>query len=166
MLHANIPYSQYNGDLKTIQNASRKALEYVQWATELQKVECTSDELYVSIKCGESDTTSGLAANPTVGDAVTKLVKMGGTVSFGETSEITGAEHVVRERGATKEIGEQFYKVWSDYNDFINANKTDDLSDSQPTTTSAVNMPGMMCSMPCMISGKRLASQQSIRPVT
>jgi len=122
-----------NGDLKTIQNASRKALEYVQWATELQKVECTSDELYVSIKCGESDTTSGLAANPAVGDAVTKLVKMGGTVSFGETSEITGAEHVVRERGATKEIGEQFYKMWSDYNDFINANKTDDLSDSQPT---------------------------------
>jgi len=122
-----------HGDLKTIEMASRKAMEYVQWATELQKVECTADELYVSIKCGESDTTSGLASNPTVGNAVTKLVKMGATVSFGETSEITGAEHVVRDRGATKEIGEEFYRVWSEYNDFINANKTDDLSDSQPT---------------------------------
>lgn len=122
-----------NGDLKTIEMASRKAMEYVQWATELQRTECTSDELYVSIKCGESDTTSGLASNPTVGNAVTKLVKMGATVSFGETSEITGAEHVVRERGATKEIGDEFYRVWSEYNDFINAHKTDDLSDSQPT---------------------------------
>ena len=122
-----------NGDLTTIEKAARKAKEYVQWATELQKVECTSDELYVSIKCGESDTTSGLAANPTVGDAVTKLIEMGATVSFGETSEITGAEHVIRERGKTRELGQQWYKVWSDYNDFINANKTDDLSDSQPT---------------------------------
>lgn len=69
-----------NGDLKTIETASRKAMEYVQYASELQKTECTADQLYVSIKCGESDTTSGLAANPTVGDAVTKLVKMGGTV--------------------------------------------------------------------------------------
>jgi (2R)-sulfolactate sulfo-lyase subunit beta len=122
-----------NGDLKTIEKASRKAKEYVQWATELQKEECTADELYVSIKCGESDTTSGLASNPTVGNAITKLVNWGATVSFGETSEITGAEHVVRERGKTKEIGEEFYKTWSAYNDFINENKTDDLSDSQPT---------------------------------
>ncbi len=122
-----------NGDLKTIEMASRRAMEYVQWATELQRTECTSDELYVSIKCGESDTTSGLASNPTVGNAVTKLVKTGATVSFGETSEITGAEHVVRERGATKEIGDEFYRMWNEYNDFINANKTDDLSDSQPT---------------------------------
>jgi len=122
-----------NGDLKTIEAASRKAVEYVQYASELQKIRCTADQLYVSIKCGESDTTSGLAANPTVGDAVTKLVKMGGTVSFGETSEITGAEMAVKERAATPEVGEEFYRTWSAYNDFINAHKTDDLSDSQPT---------------------------------
>ncbi len=122
-----------NGDIKTIAAASRKAKEFVHWATELQKVECKADELYVSIKCGESDTTSGLASNPTVGNAVTKLISIGGTVSFGETSEITGAEHVIRDRGKTKEIGEEWYRVWSAYNDFINENKTDDLSESQPT---------------------------------
>jgi len=121
------------GDLKTIERASRKALEYVQHATELQRTECEVRDLYVSIKCGESDTTSGLASNPTVGDAVTKLVEAGATVSFGETSEITGAELVVKERAVTKKVGDEFYRVWSEYNDFINANKTDDLSDSQPT---------------------------------
>ena len=122
-----------HGDLRAIEMSSRKAQEYVQWASEIQRVDCGADELYVSIKCGESDTTSGLAANPTVGNAVTKLVGMGATVSFGETSEITGAEHVMRRRGRTEELGEEWYRVWKAYNDFINANKTDDLSDSQPT---------------------------------
>lgn len=122
-----------HGDLKTIEAASRKAMEYMKNATELQKTECGASELYVSIKCGESDTTSGLASNPTVGEAVTTLIDMGATVSFGETSEITGAEMVVVERAATKEIGEEFYKVWKSYDDFINEVKTDDLSDSQPT---------------------------------
>jgi (2R)-sulfolactate sulfo-lyase subunit beta len=122
-----------HGDLKTIEAASRRAMELVQFATELQKTECTADELYISIKCGESDTTSGLASNPTVGNAVTKLLDMGATVCFGETTEITGAELVVKERAVNADVGEQFYRVWSDYNDFINANKTDDLSDSQPT---------------------------------
>ncbi len=122
-----------HGDLKTIEAASRKALEYVKDATELQRTKCGASELYVSIKCGESDTTSGLASNPTVGEAVTTLIDMGGTVSFGETSEITGAEMVVVERAATVEVGEEFYRVWKAYDDFINEMKTDDLSDSQPT---------------------------------
>ena len=57
-----------SGDLKIIEQASRQAMEYVQWASELQRSECSFDELYVSTKCGESDTTSGLASNPTVGN--------------------------------------------------------------------------------------------------
>lgn len=122
-----------HGDLNTVERASRKAIEFVQFATELQRSECSADDLYVSVKCGESDTTSGLASNPTVGNAVDKLLEMGATVSFGETSEITGAELVVKERAATPEVGEQFYQAWSSYNDFINSSKTDDLSDSQPT---------------------------------
>ena len=122
-----------NGDLRTVEMASRKALEYVQWASELERVVCTADELYISIKCGESDTTSGLASNPAVGNTVTKIIRMGATVSFGETSEITGAEQEVRRRGKTAEIGEQFFQVWKESNDFIEANRTGDLADSQPT---------------------------------
>jgi (2R)-sulfolactate sulfo-lyase subunit beta len=122
-----------HGDLNAIAQASRQAKEFVQWATELQKAECSIDELYISIKCGESDTTSGLAANPTVGNALDKLVEMGATMSFGETSEITGAESVCKERAATPEIGEEFMSVWKAYDDLINKYKTDDLSGSQPT---------------------------------
>lgn len=122
-----------NGDLNTIAQASRKAAEYVQWASELQRKECSLDDLYISIKCGESDTTSGLSANPTVGNLVDKVVEMGATVSFGETTEITGAELICRERAASPEVGEEFMNVWNAYNDFVLKEKTDDLSGSQPT---------------------------------
>ncbi|MEW6113120.1 MAG: UxaA family hydrolase [Thermodesulfobacteriota bacterium] len=122
-----------SGDINAVAAASRQALEYVQWATELPRTECTMDELYVSVKCGESDTTSGLASNPTVGNAIDKLVEMGATTCFGETSEITGAELVCKERAATPEIGEEFMRVWNAYNDIIVQFKTDDLSGSQPT---------------------------------
>ncbi len=121
------------GDLKTIERASRKAKEYIHWATELQREECSFDELYVSTKCGESDTTSGLASNPTVGNVFDKLNEMGATTCFGETSEITGAEHICKERAATPEVGEAFMQAFNAYNAIINQFKTDDLSGSQPT---------------------------------
>ncbi len=124
---------EQNGDINTVAAASRKAKELMQWATGLQREECMVKELMVSCKCGESDTTSGIAANPTVGNAFDKLYENGNTLLFGETSEITGGEHLVAQRCRTPEIAAQFMKMWSDYNDFIIANKTNDLSDSQPT---------------------------------
>ncbi|CEP66100.1 D-galactarate dehydratase/Altronate hydrolase,C-terminal [Moorella glycerini] len=120
------------GDLKVIEMASRKAIEFVQYATELQKEECDISELVVSIKCGESDTTSGLASNPSIGNAVDRLVDMGVTVLFGETSELTGGEHLVAARCATPEIKEQFMQSFKSYNDFIISQGVD-LCGSQPT---------------------------------
>jgi (2R)-sulfolactate sulfo-lyase subunit beta len=87
----------------------------------------------VSTKCGESDTTSGCGSNPTVGNAFDKLEALGVTLVFGETTELTGGEQIVAERCATPAVREKFMQAWNAYNDFIVANKTDDLSDSQPT---------------------------------
>ncbi len=122
-----------NGDIATIAAASRKAKEYVHWASGLQRQECALSDLWVSVKCGESDTTSGLASNPTVGNVIDKIDALGATTCFGETSEITGAEQLCATRAATPEVAEKFLKTWNEYNDFILAEKTDDLSDSQPT---------------------------------
>jgi altronate dehydratase large subunit len=55
-------------------------------------------KLVVGIKCGSSDATSGLVANPTVGRVVDRIIDLGGTVIFGETTEIIGAEHILVER--------------------------------------------------------------------
>ena len=122
-----------HGDLQTIADASRKAKEFVQWASELEREDCSFNELYVAVKCGESDTTTGLASCPTVGTVVDRLVEWGATSSFGETSELTGGEHVVKRKAATPEVAEEFMRVWQEYSDFIFQNKTNDLSESQPT---------------------------------
>jgi len=124
---------EQNGDLNTIAAASRKAKEFLQWATELQRTECDVKELVVSTKCGESDTTSGIATNPTVGNAYDKLYEQGATMIFGETTELTGGEHLVRERCINDEVRADFQKYFDRYAKVVDDHKTSDLSDSQPT---------------------------------
>ena len=124
---------ELHGDLDTIMRASRAAKEYIQWASGLEREECPLKDLWVSTKCGESDTTSGLAGNPTAGNAFDKLYEQGVTLVFGETTEITGGENLVAKRCRTPEIAAQFMAMFNRYQDVINRNKVDDLSDSQPT---------------------------------
>jgi (2R)-sulfolactate sulfo-lyase subunit beta len=124
---------EQHGDHETIMNASKVAKEYVQWASELRREEAPLSELWVSTKCGESDTTSGCGANPTVGNAFDKLYPHKATLLFGETSEITGGEHLVAARCRNDEVRERFMFMFNRYQDLINRHKTSDLSDSQPT---------------------------------
>ena len=124
---------ELHGDHDAILRASKVAKEYVQWASELKRVECAINELWVSCKCGESDTTSGCGSNPTVGNAYDKLDPLGVTLCFGETTEITGGEQIVAERCATPEVRERWMFMFNRYQDVINRHKVDDLSDSQPT---------------------------------
>ena len=122
-----------HGDHDTILRASKIAKEYLQWATEKHRVECPIEDLWVSTKCGESDTTSGCGSNPTVGNAFDKLHPLGTTLCFGETSEITGGESIVAARCANDKVREQFMFMFNRYQDMINRWKTSDLSESQPT---------------------------------
>jgi (2R)-sulfolactate sulfo-lyase subunit beta len=122
-----------NGDISTIANASRKAREFMQAASEKQRELCTIQELFVSVKCGESDTTSGLGSCPTVGNLIDKLDPLGATTCFGETSELTGAEIVCASRAASKDVADKFMKVFNAYQEVIERHKTSDLSESQPT---------------------------------
>ncbi|MCR9239367.1 MAG: UxaA family hydrolase [Alphaproteobacteria bacterium] len=125
---------EQNGDLKTIMDASRKAKEFVHWASEKQREECDISELWISTKCGESDTTTGLGSCPTVGNMYDKLLPKGIYGVFGETSEITGAEHLCKARAIDDDVAERWYAMWKAYqDDVIFAHQTDDLSDSQPT---------------------------------
>ena len=124
---------ELHGDHDTIMRASRQAKIFLQDASALRKEECPLKDLWVSTKCGESDTTSGCAGNPSVGNAYDKLYERGVTLVFGETTEITGGEHLVVKRCRTPKIAEQFMAMFNRYQDVINRHKTSDLSDSQPT---------------------------------
>ena len=123
-----------NGDIATVAAASRAAKDFVHHATGLLREECQLTDLWIAAKCGESDTTTGLASCPTVGNMYDKLTPHGLYGCFGETSELTGAEHLAAARAISPEIGAKFMKTWQAYqDDVIEAHKTSDLSDSQPT---------------------------------
>ncbi len=124
---------ELHGDHDTIMRASKAAREFVQTASEKQREVCNISELWVSTKCGESDTTSGCGANPTVGDAFDKLHPLGSYLCFGETTELTGGEQIVAARCANDAVREKFMFMFNRYQDVINRHKTSDLSDSQPT---------------------------------
>jgi (2R)-sulfolactate sulfo-lyase subunit beta len=124
---------ELHGDHDTIMRASKAAKEFVHYATSLQRTECPISDLWVSTKCGESDTTSGCGANPTVGNAFDKLYPLGTTLVFGETSELTGGEHIVAERCANDKVRERFMFMFDRYQAMIDRWKTSDLSESQPT---------------------------------
>ena len=120
------------GDLETVRRASWKAREFVQWATELRAESVELGDLTVSIKCGESDTTTGLGSCPTVGVAIDRLLDEGASVFFGETSELTGGEHLISERMATPELKEKFQAIYDDYvSDIVDGGV--DILGSQPT---------------------------------
>ena len=121
------------GDIQTIADASKAAFDMVRYATGLQREPCDISELWVSTKCGESDTTSGFGSNPTVGNAFDKLYENNNTLLFGETSEITGGEHLVEARCANDAVAKKFMFMFNRYQDMIERFKTDDLSESQPT---------------------------------
>src|SRR5688500_3790105 len=122
------------GDIKTTAQASYKAKEFVQAASEIQRTECKLSELYISVKCGESDTTTGLSSCPTVGNVLDKHVDIGGICSFGETSELTGAEHIVKSKAANKEVEAKFTAMFDDYQKLVFEQRSgSDLSESQPT---------------------------------
>jgi len=121
-----------HGDLRTIERVARAAKTLVQDAGECAREPIALSDLTVSLKCGESDTTLGAAGNPALGRAVDRVVEAGGSVIFGETSELTGAEHLIAERCVDDAVRRAFEDTYRAYIDFI-ASQGVDLLGSQPT---------------------------------
>lgn len=130
------PVAQFHiegtGDLKTIQKAARAAMTLLQDASELQREELPMTDLVISSKCGESDTTSGLGSNPTLGKVAERVTDSGGTYMFGETSELTGGEDIVAGRIADPVQRAKFERLFKEHTDVILAQQAD-LLGSQPT---------------------------------
>ena len=122
-----------HGDPETVKRASQAAKDFLQQATELRREERPLRDLWVSTKCGESDTTSGIGSNPCVGNAFDKLYPHGVTLLFGETTELTGGEHLVAARCRDDKVRARFQFMFDRYQEVINRHKTSDLMDSQPT---------------------------------
>ncbi|MBO0829319.1 MAG: UxaA family hydrolase [Streptosporangiales bacterium] len=120
------------GDLAVIEQGARVAKGFLQDATELVREPVDRSELMLSIKCGESDPTTGLGSCPTTAQAVDRWIDAGGTVLFGETTELTGGEHLVAERCKDDQVRAKFQHIYDRYIELVERTGAN-LLGSQPT---------------------------------
>ena len=106
-----VEIQKLGGTANAIADGIKKAQNLAQAISGAQREPVDISRAIVSIKCGASDATSGLASNCAVGYAADRLVDMGATVIFGETTEFIGAEHILARRGATKEVGDKILEI-------------------------------------------------------
>lgn len=103
---------QHEGDsLKTIEKGVKITRQWAQDASTLEREECDASELIVGVKCGGTDATSGIAANPAVGAMADTVVNEGGKVIFSEINELLGAEHILSARAATGDVSDRIYET-------------------------------------------------------
>lgn len=121
-----------HGDLKVIEQASRIVKGYLQDASEQQREPVERAEIILTTKDGESDTTTGLGSCRITAYLSDRWVESGGTMIFGETSELTGGEHLIAERCVDDEVRARFQAFYDDYIDMIESSGAN-LLGSQPT---------------------------------
>jgi altronate dehydratase large subunit len=106
-----IGIQETGGAAKTTAQGVLMAQQMAVEASRIPRVECPVSDLVLGLKCGSSDTTSGLASNPSLGVAVERLVKDGGTAIMGEVTEIIGAEHLFARQCKDEAVGRQMLEL-------------------------------------------------------
>jgi altronate dehydratase large subunit len=109
--------------------AARRCLEY---AERFRRQAFDLSHLMIGIKCGSSDATSGIASNTAVGLVADKIIDAGGTVIFGEITELIGAEHILVKRAESQVVANQIIKAVNDLENRIRSLGID-VRGSNPT---------------------------------
>ena len=99
------------GAAQSIAQGMVLAQEMVQEASKIEKVPCPASDLVLGLKCGSSDTTSGLAPNPALGIASDMIVEAGGISILGEVTEFIGAEHLLAQHARDEHVGQQILDI-------------------------------------------------------
>jgi altronate dehydratase large subunit len=100
-----LPIQENGGAARTTAKGCLLAQELALEASILAREECGPEDIVLGLKCGSSDTTSGLAPNPALGVAVERLVADGGTAIMGEVTEFIGAEHLLAAQAKDEAVG-------------------------------------------------------------
>jgi altronate hydrolase len=109
---------QLGGTRKTIQAGIQVVEELLPAVDAIGRTPQPVSELMLALQCGGSDAWSGVTANPVVGLMSDELVRQGGTVILGETTEIYGAEHLLAARAASQQVGDRLIEMvrwWEAY---------------------------------------------------
>ena len=94
-----------------VEKGRRVAARMSEEASGLKRGEAELGEITLGIKCGGSDTTSGVVSNPVAGIVADRIIQEGGTAIFTETPEILGAEHVLARRAVTKDVADKVFEA-------------------------------------------------------
>lgn len=102
---------QGGGMANAIADGIKKVQKMQRAISGLQRCSVDISHYVMSIKCGASDATSGLASNCVIGYIADRMVDDGATVIFGETTEFIGAEHILARRAANAEVENRLYEI-------------------------------------------------------
>ena len=127
-----IHIQELGGVSKAIQAGTDIARRLVIEASGLQRQPVDVSNIVMAIKCGASDATSGVASSCVIGYVADKLVDLGATVIFGETTEFIGGEHLLARRAVSKEVGDKIFKIVNDMENRAKAIGCD-MRKGQPT---------------------------------
>jgi len=112
---AKVVIQEIGGTSATIAEGSRVARQMISDASKIKREKLDDSYLTIGSKCGGSDATSGLAANPVIGTTCDILLQNNGSVVFSETTEFIGAEHLLAERGDSPEVRQRILDVVDRY---------------------------------------------------
>ncbi len=113
-----ITIQQDGGFAKTVEEGIDAVLRLLPSANRFEREPVPASELVLALQCGGSDGWSGVTANPGLGKACDLIVRQGGTVVLGETTEIYGAEHLLTRRASSPEVGARLVeriRWWEEY---------------------------------------------------
>ena len=99
------------GTINSIAQGTRAAFKLARQASRLARKQFPLSRLVIGLECGGSDTTSGLASNPSIGVAADKFVADGAKAVISETSEFFGAEHLFAERAVDDGVRKRFLEM-------------------------------------------------------
>jgi len=102
-----IVIQEIGGAGRSVAEGALLAQEMVRQASVPQRTSCSASDIMLGLKCGRSDTTQGIAANPALGVASDLVVRGGGTSVLGEVTEFIGAEHLLIRHARSGEIGDK-----------------------------------------------------------
>ena len=102
---------EIGGATKTVARGLHLAQEMVREASKHKRVSCSLSDIVIGLKCGSSDTTSGLAPNPALGIASDRIVSAGGTSILGEVTEFIGAEHLLAGHAKDENVAQEILEL-------------------------------------------------------
>lgn len=135
------------GTTATIEEGVRLAKPLAELVASTPRETCDLSSLILATKCGGTDATSGLAANPAVGYLADWVVGKGGSAILSELSELVGTEDILAGRAVSPEVAKKVYDAIYEIEDVLRSGLSSDLGTACNQLISPGNFAGGVSSI-------------------